>query len=333
MDISRFANPQLLWLLLWVPLMAGWYVWRYRRSRASIVISTVDPVADAPRTVRYYLRHIPFVLRCGAVALLVAALARPQSASSGSDSTTEGIDIMLAIDISTSMLALDFEPKDRIEAAKATAGQFIADRQNDRVGLVVFAGESFTQCPLTTDRRSLLTLLGGIKTGLVEDGTAIGNGLATAVNRLRESTAKSKVVILLTDGVNNRGQITPLTAAEIAETYGIKVYTIGVGKRGMAPYPVYDIFGRPAGYQQMPVEIDEQTLREIAAKTGGEYFRATDTGSLQAIYSQINQLEKTEVEVTDFTRYTELFGVFLLWAVLLLAAEVLTRHLLVRQIP
>lgn len=230
----QFASPYFLWLLAVIPLMVVYYVWRTRQGGASIQVSTIDGVAEAPRTVRYYLRHLPFALRCAAVALLIVALARPQSVDEGSTSNTEGIDIVLAIDISTSMLAQDLQP-DRIQAAKQVAGNFITDRPGDRIGLVAFAGEAFTQSPLTTDQGTLQTLLGRLRSGVVEDGTAIGNGLATAINRLRESNAKSKVIILLTDGENNRGEIAPLTAAEIARDQGIRVYTIGVGTRGTAP--------------------------------------------------------------------------------------------------
>ncbi|MDR2885246.1 MAG: VWA domain-containing protein [Rikenellaceae bacterium] len=332
MEISRFANPGLLWLLLLLLPMIAYYIWQWRRGGASIQISSTAGVAKAPRTLRWYLRHVPFVLRCAAVALLVVAIARPQSVESGSNSKTEGIDIVLALDISGSMLARDFDP-DRIGAAKAVAANFINARHGDRIGLVIFAGESFTQCPLTTDKRALLNLLSQVRTGMIEDGTAIGNGLATSVNRLRESEAKSKVVILLTDGVNNRGQITPVTAAETAVAYDIKVYTIGVGTRGKAPYPVVDMFGHPAGFQMMDVEIDEKMLTEIAGLTGGEYFRATDKNALQAVYDRINDMEKTEVEVTEYTRYNELFTVWLLWAVLLLAGEALFKYLFIRQIP
>ena len=225
----QFASPYFLWLLAVIPLMVVYYVWRTRQGGASIQVSTIDGVAEAPRTVRYYLRHLPFALRCAAVALLIVALARPQSVDEGSTSNTEGIDIVLAIDISTSMLAQDLQP-DRIQAAKQVAGNFITDRPGDRIGLVAFAGEAFTQSPLTTDQGTLQTLLARIRSGLIEDGTAIGNGLATAINRLRESEAKSKVIILLTDGVNNRGEIAPQTAAEIAKAQGIRVYTIEIGR-------------------------------------------------------------------------------------------------------
>ncbi len=254
MDIVRFVNPDMLWLSALIVPMVAYYVYRMRQGGATMRISTIDGVRRVPRTAKYYLRHLPLVLCCLAVALLSVALARPQSAEHNSNSTTEGIDIVLSLDVSGSMLARDFTP-DRLGAAKEVASNFIVDRPNDRIGLVVFAGESFTQCPLTTDKRSLLNLLGGVRSGMIDDGTAIGNGLATAVNRLRESSAKSKVVILLTDGVNNSGQIAPLTAAEIAKSYGIRVYTVGVGTMGMAPYPAIDMWGNLT-FQPMKVEIE-----------------------------------------------------------------------------
>jgi Ca-activated chloride channel family protein len=260
---------------------------------------------------------------------MVVALARPQTSEQLSKTTVEGIDIVLALDVSGTMLAADFEP-DRLTAAKDVAAKFIADRPNDRIGLVVFAGESYTQSPLTTDKAALQTLLAQVKFGVVEDGTAIGMGLATAVNRLRESEAKSKVVILLTDGVNNAGQIAPLTAADIAAEYGVRVYTIGVGKRGYAPYPYYDAWGN-VRYQQQKVEIDEQTLTDIAAKTGGEYFRATSKTTLKEVYDRINALEKTRIETDNYTRHNEHFAVWLLWALALLVAEFGVRRLWIEK--
>jgi Ca-activated chloride channel family protein len=288
-------------------------------------------VAARRRTPRYWLRHVPFVLVCGAVASMVVALARPQTSESGSSSTTRGIDIVLALDVSSSMLARDFTP-DRIAAAKDVTAGFINDRQGDRIGLVIFARESFTQSPLTTDKATLLNLLARVRVGVVEDGTAIGNGLATAVNRLRESDAASRVIILLTDGVNNAGQIAPVTAAEIAQSLGVKVYTVGVGTRGNAPYPARDAWGNTV-MVSMPVEIDERILTDIAAATGGQYFRATDRGSLQAIYDQINTLETSTIETSEFTRHNELYGRFALLALVLLVAEFLLRTLYLRQIP
>ena len=327
----HFASPYYLWLLLLVVPMVAYYIWRTMQGGVSLQISTIEGLKGAPKSLRYYLRHLPFLLRMGAFALMVVALARPQDVEHHTNTSTEGIDIMLSIDVSGSMLARDFKP-DRITAAKEVAGSFIADRYGDRIGLAVFAGEAFTQSPLTTDQSTLQTLLARIRSGLIEDGTAIGNGLATAINRLRESEATSKVIILLTDGVNNRGEIAPMTAAEIAKSQGIRVYTIGVGTRGMAPYPAVDMFGNMT-YVNQPVEIDEKTLTQIADLTGGKYFRATDKQKLKAIYDEINTLEKSKVEVFEHTTYHELFGQWLLWALLLLVAEFLLRNLLFKRIP
>ncbi len=327
----HFASPYYLWLLTLLVPMIGYYVWRTLQGGAAIRISSVAGVVRAPRTVRYYLRHLPFVLRAAAFALLVVALARPQDVEQNVRTNTEGIDIMLAVDVSGSMLARDFKP-DRITAAKEVAGSFIADRYGDRIGLVAFAGEAFTQSPLTTDQSTLQTLLARIRSGLIEDGTAIGNGLATAINRLRESEAKSKVIILLTDGVNNRGEIAPITAAEIAKAQGIRVYTIGVGTEGMAPYPAMDLFGNITFVNQQ-VEIDEKTLTAISGMTGGKYFRATDKAKLKAIYDEINQLEKSKVEVTEHISYHELYLVWVLAALGLLLAEFLLANLVLKRIP
>ena len=327
----HFASPYYLWLLALIVPMIAYYVWRVRQGGAAIQISTVEGVLRAPKSMRYYLRHLPFVLRTAAYALLVVALARPQGIEQNVRTSTEGIDIMLSIDVSGSMLARDFKP-DRITAAKEVAASFISDRVGDRLGLVVFAGEAFTQSPLTTDQSTLQTLLARIRSGLIEDGTAIGNGLATAINRLRESEAKSKVIILLTDGVNNRGEIAPMTAAEIARALGIRVYTIGVGSRGTAPYPAVDMFGNMTFINQK-VEIDEKTLTEIARLTGGRYFRATDKEKLQAIYDEINQLEKSRVEVTERITYHELFLGWVLAALALLTAELLLSNLVLKRIP
>lgn len=316
--------------MLLAPIVA-YYIYRTLQGGAAIRISTVEGVRRAPRSWRYWLRHAPFVLRIAAFALMVVALARPQAVEEQSKINAEGIDIMLAIDISGSMLARDFQP-DRLTAAKEVAGSFISDRQGDRIGLAVFAGEAFTQSPLTTDKSTLQTLLARIRSGVIEDGTAIGNGLATALNRLRESDSKSKVVILLTDGVNNRGEIAPLMAADIAADMGIKVYTIGVGKRGKAPYPAIDMFGNMT-YQMMDVEIDEKTLSEIASRTGGKYFRATDKQKLKAIYDEINQMEKSKVEITDLTIYHEQWEPLVLLALVLLLVEFLFSQIILKRIP
>ena len=328
----EFASIKILWGLLVVPLLIAYYIWRERQGGASIIISTTDALRTAPRTLRYYLRHTPFLLRIVALVLLIIAAARPQSIEHETKTTTEGIDIVMALDISGSMLARDFKP-DRLTSAKRVASEFVATRTGDRIGLVVFAGEAFTQSPLTTDQSSLQTLLGRIKSGVVEDGTAIGNGLATALNRLRESDSKSKVVILLTDGVNNRGQISPLTAAEIAKELGVKVYTIGVGRNGEAPYPLFDERGREVQTVTMKVEIDEEILRKIASETGGEYFRATDELSLIKIYEQINSMEKSRVERFELTHINEEYLIFVLWALALLTLEFVLKYIVLKRIP
>lgn len=325
----ELLNKEILYLLAIIPLVVVYYI-VLGRKRASIVVSTTGGV-KAPRTLRYWLRHVPFVLRIAALAAVIVALARPVIVDHQEETTTEGIDIVIAMDISSSMLARDFTP-DRLSAAKQLATEFVAERSGDRISVVAFAGESFTQCPLTSDQATVGTMLSRLRSGVVEDGTAIGNGLATAVNRLRESGAKSKVVILLTDGVNNRGQISPIMAAEIARDLGIKVYTIGVGSRDKAPMPAYDPFGNIT-YVMADVEIDEALLRDIASKTSGEYFRANNNEALKAIYEQINQLEKSKVEVTHYTTYEELYMGWLLLALLLLAAEFVVARVVLNRLP
>lgn len=327
----QFAAPYLLWFLLLIPLLAAYAWWRVRQGGAAIRISSVAGVSRAPKTLRYRLRHVPVVLRLGALTLLVVALARPQDVEQNTETNTEGIDIMMSIDVSGSMLARDFRP-DRLSAAKEVAGSFVNDRVGDRIGLVAFAGESFTQCPLTTDKSTLQTLLARMRNDGIADGTAIGNGIATAINRLRESDAKSKVIILLTDGVNNCGEIAPLTAAEIAKAQKIRVYTIGVGSRTTAPYPAIDMFGNMTFVNQK-VEIDEKTLQQIADMTGGRYFRATNKEKLKAIYDEINRMEKSKVEIFERVSYHELFLVWLLAACGLLAAEFLLARLVLKRIP
>lgn len=328
----HFAYPHILWLLLLLIPLAGYYIWQYKNREASIRLSSVSGLDRIPKTFRYYLRHLPVVLRLVAYIFLVIALARPQSAEHGSKTDSEGIDIVLSLDISGSMLARDFKP-DRISAAKEVASSFIADRFGDRIAIVVFAGESFTQSPLTTDQSSLQTLLSRVRSGVIEDGTAIGNGLATAINRLRESDSKSKVIILLTDGVNNRGQIAPLTAAQIAKEMGIKVYTIGVGRNGDAPYPLFDQNGKVVDVVNMKVEIDEKILRQIAEETGGKYFRATDNDSLIRIYEEINQMEKSKVEITEYTIFHEEFLHWVILAIILLVIEFLIDKVVLKRIP
>ncbi len=331
LDIVRFENPRILWLLLLLVPMVAYYVYRTLQGRAAIQVSTVSGLLKLRHTYRYWLRHAPFVLRLLVVALVIFAMARPQSSEESQNVNAEGIDIVMALDISGSMLARDFSP-DRLTAAQDIGSKFIIARPTDRIGLVVFAGEAFTQSPITTDHGSLVNLMNQIKSGMIADGTAIGNGLATAVNRLKESDAPSKVIILLTDGVNNSGQIDPLTAAQIAADYGIRVYTIGVGSEGVAPTPTINEWGG-ISFVQAKVEIDEDILRQIADKTGGRYFRATDNTKLAEIYAEIDQLEKTKVEVENFVKYSEVYHFWLLLAVGLLMLEMLSRYLFLRQIP
>jgi Ca-activated chloride channel family protein len=327
----EFANPKIFWLLVVIPLLVAYYVWRSMQGGSSIVISSTDSLRKAPRTLRYYLRHLPILIRMAALVMIIFALARPQRVEYNAKTTSEGIDIVIAMDVSTSMLARDFQP-DRLTASKEVASQFVANRQYDRIGLVVFAGESYTQSPLTADHASLQTLLGRLRCGVIEDGTAIGNGLATAINRLRESDSKSKIIILLTDGVNNSGQISPLTAADIAKELGLKVYTIGVGSNGMAPYPAIDYWGNVV-YQNMQVEIDEKMLREVAEKTGGEYFRATDNESLEQIYDRIDEMEKSKIERFDQIIIHEEYLLYALWALALLLAEFIVKYIALKRIP
>lgn len=326
----HFANP-IYFLLLIVPVaMIVWYVLKHTQLQASLQVPTVQPFTKLPVGWRVRFRHFPFILRIITILLVILILARPQSSNSWRNTSTEGIDIMLTLDISSSMLARDFKPN-RIEAAKEVASTFIAGRPSDNIGLVVFSGESFTQCPLTTDHAVLLNLFTGIQSGMLEDGTAIGLGLANSVTRLKESKAKSKVIILLTDGSNNMGNIAPLTAAEIAKTFGIRVYTIGVGTQGMAPYPVQTPFG--IRYQNMPVEIDENVLKRIAGMTGGVYFRATGNNKLRQIYSEIDKLEKTKLNVQEFSKKNELYLALALIAFATLLAELIFRYFVLRKIP
>ena len=326
-----FANPTYLYLLLLLIPMIGWYIWKLCKSQASLQVSSSEAF-DAPGATSWkvYLRHVPFILRMAAVAVLIIILARPQSTNSWQNTSTEGIDIVLAMDISSSMLAQDLKPN-RLEASKDVAASFINGRPNDNIGLVVFAAESFTQCPLTTDHTVLLNLFKDIQPGIIQDGTAIGLGLANAVSRIKDSQAKSKVIILLTDGVNNAGEIAPVTAAEIAKTFGIRVYSIGVGTQGMAPYPFQTAFG--VQYQDIPVEIDEATLKQVAATTGGQYFRATDNASLKEIYSEIDKMEKTKISVQQYSKKQEEYKNWALLLFALLLVEILVRNTLLRNIP
>ncbi|MCQ2187491.1 MAG: VWA domain-containing protein [Bacteroidales bacterium] len=325
-----FEYPGLLWLLALPLLLVAHYIYiELSGRRPHLRVSTSVPWNAGGKTVLSWLRHVPFVLRTAALCLIIIAIARPRSSTQMEKIDTEGIDIMLAMDVSTSMLARDFTP-DRISAAKDIAIEFISQRPSDRMGIAVFAGESYTQCPLTTDRATLINLMKEVQTDLIEDGTAIGNGLATAVARMKDSDAKSRVVILLTDGVNNSGEVAPQTAAEIASTYGVRVYTIGVGANGMAPYPVMTPWG--VEMQQVQVEIDEELLKSIAETTGGKYFRATDNTKLSEIYSEINKMEKARTTIDSFPIYKELFDRYAVWALVCLLLEMLVK-LLIRRLP
>jgi len=323
----EFAGPGFFWLLLLVPAMAAWYIWRGQLLQGSLSVSASKGFSIQAKSLAPRLRHLGIILRCIAVIFVVIALARPQTSLSWQNTTTEGIDIVIASDISGSMLAEDFTPN-RLEAGKNIAINFIKNRPDDRIGLVIFSGESFTQCPLTIDHDVLINLYQDVKYGMIDDGTAIGMGLATAVNRLKDSEAKSKVVILLTDGSNNMGSIPPLTAAEIAKQFNVRVYTVGIGTHGFAPYPVQTPYG--VQYQRIPVDVDEGTLKKIADITGGKYFRATDNETLKNIYEQIDKLEKAKIDVTQFHKKTELFLPFALIALLLLSSEFLIKNTLLK---
>jgi Ca-activated chloride channel family protein len=326
-----FAYPGFFYALALLPLLIAWYVWRGRQSTSSMTLPGFENLDDRLGKARIWLRHLLFVLRLAVLTLLIVALARPQTYNEWEQVTTEGIDIVMCMDISGSMRAMDFRPN-RLEAAKNVGIEFVNARQDDRFGLVVFAGESFTQCPMTTDRSVVINFMKDIDFGVIEDGTAIGMGLATAVNRIKDSKAKSKVIILLTDGVNNRGDVGPVTAAELAKSFGIRVYTIGVGSEGTAPIPVQDAFGRTVT-RNMPVEIDEEVLREIASSTEGSYFRATDNHKLREIYQQIDEMEKTRLDVKQFSSKKEKYFPYLLAAMLILLAEITFRYTVFRTIP
>jgi Ca-activated chloride channel family protein len=324
-----YDNPQYFWLLLLLIPIAIWLVLRVKHNDASLQISSVAPFAKVPKPKKIWLYYFPFTLI--AVVFMVITLARPQRSDSFSSETTEGINIMLAVDISGTMLAADLRPN-RLDAAKNVATEFILSRPNDNMGLVVFAGESFTQCPITSNHAALINLLKNVEYGMIEDGTAIGLGLANAVNRIKDSEAKSKVIIVLTDGTNNRGDIAPITAAEIAQTFGIRVYTIGVGTRGVAKMPMQDVFGN-THYVDTEVDIDETTLQRIASMTDGRYFRATDNNSLKSIYQEIDKMEKTKLHTESYSRKTEKYLPFLLIAFGLLALELLVRITILRRLP
>ena len=321
--------PKLLWLLIVPALLVAHYVYLELAQRhPHLRVSTSIPWLVKKTSVATSLRHVPFAFRIIALTLIIVAMARPRSSEVIEKIDAEGIDIVMAMDVSTSMLARDFTP-DRISASKDIAIEFIAQRPTDRMGIVVFAGESYTQCPLTTDRAALINMMKEVETGLIDDGTAIGNGLATAIARMKDSDAKSRVVILLTDGVNNSGEMSPQMAVEIAKTYGIRVYTIGVGREGMAPYPVMTPWG--VEIKNLEVEIDEDLLKHIADETGGRYFRANDNTKLAEIYNEINQMEKARTTVDSFPVYKELFGKYALWALLALLAELIFNWFVIRR--
>jgi Ca-activated chloride channel family protein len=325
-----FANPQFLYLLALLPVIVAFHIWKSRKGNASVRISSLIPFRTEGRPIRWYLRELLFALRLIAFGLLVVVLARPQSANEWEQVNSEGIDIVMCIDASGSMRAMDFRPN-RLEASKEVASQFINGREGDRFAIVVFSAESFTQCPLTSDKATVLNLMNELKFGMIEDGTAIGMGLATSVNRLKDSQARSKVVILLTDGVNNAGMISPLTAADIAKQYNIRVYTIGVGTMGLAPMPVNTVFGTQT--QDVQVEIDEDVLQKIADKTGGKYFRATDNAKLVEIYGEIDKLEKTILDVQKFSKRKDEYFPWLLAAVIILFSEIFLRAVFVKTTP
>jgi len=326
----EFSNPEFFYLLLLVPVMIFVH-WKIRtRRRTDITFSSLDSLNDYVPTFRQRIGWLPLLFRMLAVTFIIIALARPRTSSSGTNVTSEGISIVLAMDVSSSMLAEDLRPN-RIEASKRVAADFITGRPTDLIGLVIFSGESFTQCPITSDHSVLLNLMDDIKSGLLQDGTAIGEGLATAIARVKDSKSKSKVIILLTDGVNNSGSIAPLTAGEIAKTFGIRVYTIGVGKNGTAPYPFKTPFG--IQYQNVEVQIDEEILQQISDATDGKYFRATDNNKLKDIYAEIDKMEKTKVEVTEFRRYTEKYLTFALMAAVFFSLELLVRFTVFKSLP
>ena len=325
-----FAYPWVLYFLLIIPLMVAWYIFRGMKVQSSVKYSSLNIFKGVPLTIRERLRHFPFAVRLLAIGLLIIALARPQSFSSGENVTTEGIDIAMVLDISGSMLAEDLKPN-RLEAAKNVIDNFVEGRISDRIGLVVFSRDAFTQCPLTIDYNVLRNLLLDIRSGMIEDGTAIGNAIANGINRLKDSNAKSKIIILVTDGVNNSGEVDPISAAEMAKTFGIRVYTIGVGTRGEAPYPVKTPFG--TRYQMVPVEIDEAVLQKISGLTDGQYFRATNNRALKEIYDKIDKLEKTKIEITSYKNASEKYHSWLWLGLILILIEMGLSKTILRKLP
>lgn len=330
-----FANIEYLFLLILLIPYIVWYIMRHRKTEPTLQVSTTRMYMNAPKSWKVYLLHAPFLLRILSFVMIILVLARPQTTDNWQNSEIEGIDIMMAVDVSTSMLAEDLKPN-RLEAAKKVAAEFINGRPNDNIGLTIFAGEAFTQCPLTVDHAVLLNLFNSVKgdiaqRGLIEDGTAVGMGLANAISRLKDSKAKSKVIILLTDGSNNRGDISPLTAAEIAKQFGIRIYTIGVGTNGTAPYPMQTYAG--VQYVNVPVEIDELTLTQIAGTTNGNYFRATSNSKLEQVYKDIDKLEKTKLNVKEFSKREEAFALFAIIAFLSILLELVLRNTILKKIP
>ena len=325
-----FANIEYLFLLLLLIPYIVWYILKHKKNNATLQMSDTNIYSDIKKSYKIYLLHAPFILRIIVLSLVILILARPQTTNNWQNSEVEGIDIMLAIDVSTSMLAEDLKPN-RLEAAKDVAAEFISGRPNDNIGITLFAGESFTQCPLTVDHTVLLNLFQSINSGIVEDGTAVGMGIANAVSRLKDSKAKSKVIILLTDGTNNKGDISPLTAADIAKSFGIRVYTIGVGTNGMAPYPL-----RVAGtiqYINTQFEIDDKTLNKNAITTNGNYFRATNNSKLKEVYKEIDKLERTKLNVKQYSKRHEEYQWFALIALLFLLLEFYLRNSILKKIP
>lgn len=325
-----FASPVFFWLFLLIPALSVYYWFKYKERFAKMSFSALNNFSGAPKSLRQRMIHLPFILKMLTLALLIVAIARPQTSSKREDVSVEGIDIVMALDVSGSMLAQDLKPN-RLEASKKVAIDFAKGRPNDRMGLVVFAGEAFTQCPLTTDHQVLQNLFKDVKSGMIEDGTAIGDGLATAISRLKDSQAISKVIILLTDGVSNMGALDASSAAEIAKIYGIRVYTIGVGSMGTAPYPVQTPFG--VQMQQMEVKIDEPLLKQVAAMTDGKYFRATSNQKLQEIYESIDQLEKSKIDVTVFSKKSEEFHIWALAALLTFLLMIVLKYTWLKNLP
>ncbi|MBR6286655.1 MAG: VWA domain-containing protein [Bacteroidaceae bacterium] len=330
-----FANIGYLFLLLLLIPYVLWYLFRNHKSEPTLRVSDTHAYIKVGKSFRTYLVHVPFFLRMLTFVMVVIILARPQTQNHWSNSQVEGIDIMLAVDVSTSMLSEDLRPN-RLQAAKQVASEFISGRPNDNIGLTIFAGQAFTQCPMTTDHAVLMNLFQSIRPdiaqrGVIEDGTAIGDGIANAVSRLKNSKAKSKVIILITDGSNNRGDISPLTAADIAKSFGIRVYTIGVGTNGTAPYPMPTMNGTQ--YVNVPVEIDETTLRQIAVQTDGVYQRATSNSRLKEVYQEIDKLEKTKMRVKEYSKRYEAYQLFAIIAIVSLLLELLLRHTVLKRIP